>query len=725
MTTITNIQQAEEYITNFNFYSIINGDKESIADELRACEIVALQHHADKTACRARTYSMYLNTELNNLRKATEIAEENLKFAKERQLDDELLYMISLVAYLYQLTGNLSGAEELIQIALDRIPTIKEEHKISKIYLMIAAQYFFTNNKENCITAYKKCIEFALKTKDNVYIANCYQNYIVHLYSYNLFDDAYIELNKGMEYAKKSKDKFIINLLSENLGTYYTNTQLYDNAIKIYRKSLNFYKSTNNSTKEISTSISLINTYILNEDYYKALVLLKSTEQNSFNSDAKTYLRDIYELYVTIYEKIKKYKLAFEFLKKYNKINAEINNTESEDKIRNLQIQHEVKTIQQERDTATKLARVKHDFLSNMSHEIRTPINSILGICYLLQQDELSEKQTNYVQRLHRSGEQLLGIINDVLDISKIEAGKFHINNEIISIQKIVQDCLELLTHKAESKNLAFSATIDESIPANCIGDGVRIGQVLTNLLFNALKFTEKGGITLTVSKKNIDPQSYQLRFAVEDTGIGMTEEQLAKLFTDYEQADKTTQVKFGGTGLGLSISKKLIELMHGSIDVISTYNKGSVFTFYLPFEYGKEDTRKTKRSSVKTNKLKNKTIFIADDVEENRLVLKDLLATIDTSIQTEFAENGQELINLIQQRIPDIILMDLDMPVLNGFEATAFIQNHIPGHVIRIIACTASLMTLKKEELLEMGFSNLLQKPFTIHQLADALINE
>lgn len=725
MATITNIQQAEEYITNFNFYSIINGDKESIADELETCETVALQHHADKTACRARTYLMYLNTELNNLKKATEIAEENLKFAKDKQLDDELLYMISLVAYLYQLTGNLSGAEELIQIASDRIPTIKEEHKISKIYLMIAAQYYFTNNKENCINAYKKCIEFALKTNNNIYIANCYQNYIVHLYSYNMYDEAYLELEKGISYAKKSKDKFILNLLSENFGTYYSDKRLYNKAIKIYRKSLNFYKSTNNSTKEISTSISLLNTFILNSEYSKALLLLKSIEQNSYSSDAKTYLRDIYELYVTIYEKTKKYKLAFDYLKKYNKINAEINNTESEEKIRNLQIQHEVKTIRQERDTATKLARVKHDFLSNMSHEIRTPINSILGICYLLQQDELSEKQANYIQRLHRSGEQLLGIINDVLDISKIEAGKFHIVHETFSVQKVVQDCMEVLKPKAESKNLTFSFSLDGSIPVSCKGDAVRIGQVLTNLLFNALKFTEKGGIRLTITKEEVNTHYYKLLFVIEDTGIGMTEEQIAKLFTDYEQAEQTTQIKFGGTGLGLSISKKLVELMGGGIEVRSVYNSGSIFSFYLPFEYGKEEIRKTKNSSTKTSRLKDKTIFIADDVEENRLVLKDLLTVIDTSIQTEFAENGQELINLVQQKMPDIILMDLDMPVMNGFETTAFIRNKFPANSIKIIACTASLLTLKREEILEMGFSNLLQKPFTIHQLADALINE
>lgn len=722
MSEITDIQQAENYINTFNFYDIINGNKVELLIQFRICEHLAIENNHDKILCRTRTFILYLFIEENKLQEASELADLNLKFAKEKKLDDELLYMISIIAHLYQLTGNFSASEELIEIALDRIPTIQDDAKICKIYLMVAEQYFFTNNQEKCIEAYEKSLEYANKTTDNTLIAIVYSNYAESLLEFKLIDKALAVIEIGNKFATKSDNKFLITLLKERYGNYYTLTGEYKKAIDFILDALRFYKKSNNLNKEINLSIDLAKCYLYEEQFSKTFKLLQKLELLAFNSDSKKILSDTYRLFADYYEAKKQYQLAYDYLKKYNAIEAIIYNEDSENKINNLQITYEVKTIKQEREHAEKMARIKHDFLANMSHEIRTPINSILGICYLLQQDYLSDKQKQYVKRLNFSGENLLGIINDVLDISKIEAGKFNLILEPFSITQLIKNTHELMQLKSEEKEIQFKYTIDKNISQYYIGDMNRVNQVLLNLISNAIKFTKSGTVDLEVTLIKKEEQTATILFKLSDTGIGMSEAQLQKIFNEYEQATDSTQVKFGGTGLGLSIAKKLVELMNGKIEVESKENIGTTFKVYLPFEIPENEIEKTEQEVYHLDNLSDKFILIADDIEENRTVMAELILSINPSIKIAFAENGNAVLEFIKHQIPDIIMLDLDMPELNGFETVNYIQQHYKSHPMKIIACTASLLTLSKDELIELGFNDLLQKPFTIKQLMSVL---
>ncbi len=354
------------------------------------------------------------------------------------------------------------------------------------------------------------------------------------------------------------------------------------------------------------------------------------------------------------------------------------------------------------------MASLKHDFLANMSHEIRTPINSILGICYLMQQRFLDDINFNYVQRLQRSGENLLGIINDVLDISKIESGKMELINEPFELETLIDDVHKALEIKANEKGIDFIVHKGYPLSLQINGDYIRLLQVLSNLISNAIKFTSVGNVTLecTYSKN-------KLRFTITDTGIGISKDNLDKIFERYEQATATIKTTFGGTGLGLSISKKIIELMDGTIEIKSKLNKGTTFIVTIPVIVEETLSKKEDSKHLDTSLLNNKHILIADDNLENRLVAKDLLQQFNNSIIVYEAENGNEVLNILSKNKIDILFIDLDMPILNGIETVQEIKKNKIYEQLKIIGNTASLSTLNKEEFLALGFHDFIFKPY------------
>jgi signal transduction histidine kinase len=723
MKEISTIQEAEAYIFNYDFFSNLDQKKDALFPLLSSCEQLAIQFNRDNLLCRTRTFLIYLHIEENRLGPASELAVINLQMAREKGLDDELLYMIAIIAHLYQLTGDYSASEELIQIALNSIHVIRDDNKICRIYLMIASQYFFTNEKHKCLEAFEKSIQYALKTDNASLIAICYNNYADKLISYGETADFFKIIEAGNKYALASKNKSIIYQLNDKYGYYYSQQKDYKRAASCLARSIRYHTANNNISQANEVKLDLINLCIENRKFSKARALLGELELSAQESKANKQLLQLYNLYTKYFAHKRDYENAFNYLKLYNQVNAVIHNEESDEKIKNLQIQYHVKTIQSERDNAQKMARIKHDFLSNMSHEIRTPINNILGISYLLRQDSLSDKQLDYLTRLNQSGEQLLHIINDILDISKIEAGKFQLVTGSFSPKELTENIYRQFTAKASEKHISLTMTTDDRLPPTCIGDVTRISQVLNNMLSNAIKFTPQGSVHLATDVSSVSGNQVWLRFTIQDTGIGMTAAQMKNIFHEYEQAESSTQIKFGGTGLGLSITKKLIELMNGKIDVASQAGTGTTFTISIPLLIAEEiipaagDTK-----NISCEALSGKMIYIADDLEENRKVMSELLHVLNPGIRIKLAENGKQLLELVDQQLPDIILLDLDMPVLNGFETVEILRKDKRSVKFRIIACTASLLTMNKEELITAGFNNLLQKPFTISQLAEIL---
>jgi two-component system, sensor histidine kinase len=360
---------------------------------------------------------------------------------------------------------------------------------------------------------------------------------------------------------------------------------------------------------------------------------------------------------------------------------------------------------------AEKSAQAKEIFLANMSHEIRTPMNAIMGMSHQLSKTTLNSRQSLFLDAIHNSAEHLLVIINDILDISKIEAGKLNLEQIGFNINTIIKSALQVMQHKAEEKGLILDSAIDEKINSILIGDPYRFKQVLLNMISNSIKFTEKGAVQVTCNLHKKTAGKQTLRITVTDTGIGMDESFISELFTKFSQEDDSVARKYGGTGLGMSISKKLIELMSGTIDVTSKKNHGTSITFTLPFAVGTEqDMPEKEEISFDSSILKGSRILLVEDNEMNRLVATTILEHYGIDFREAF--NGKEAIDLLTKEKFDLVLMDVQMPVMNGIAATHLIRKEISA-TIPIIALTANAIKGESDKCIAAGMNAYISKPF------------
>lgn len=369
--------------------------------------------------------------------------------------------------------------------------------------------------------------------------------------------------------------------------------------------------------------------------------------------------------------------------------------------------------------------RTKSEFLSNMSHEIRTPMNSILGFSELLDNQINDPGQKKYLESIKSSGKILLDLINDILDLSKIEAGMIELKQRPVSPGSIFNDIGKVFSIKMNEKDLKFLIDIDEELPKALQLDEVRIRQILFNLMGNAVKFTDKGYIKLTAKGIFHEQKSkFDLIFSVKDTGIGISAENKGIIFNAFRQSKGQRDEKYGGTGLGLAITKKLVEAMGGEISVDSRVGKGSTFKVILKkvavasVENISVDLEKTPIDDIK---FKKQTILVVDDIESNRILLKETLKL--NNLDTIDAKNGKEGIDAAQKYHPDLILMDLRMPVMNGYEAIEIIKQDNNLKNIPIIVLTASAMKEQEEKIEKINCEEYLRKPIKRTELIQKFI--
>jgi len=358
---------------------------------------------------------------------------------------------------------------------------------------------------------------------------------------------------------------------------------------------------------------------------------------------------------------------------------------------------------------AKDAVKAKQQFLSNMSHEIRTPMNAIIGFTKVLLKTNLSAKQKEYLEAIKLSGDALIVLINDILDLAKVDAGKMTFEQIPFKMALSISAMLHLFEPKIQEKNLKLEKEYDNRIPEVLVGDPVRLHQIILNLVSNAVKFTTNGKITVSVKLLDEDEKEATIEFAVKDTGIGITESKIEKIFENFQQASSGTSRLYGGTGLGLAIVKQLVESQDGSIQVSSKENEGSTFSFVLKFQKTNAKVEFETDPVEPDAEITGIKVLVAEDIVLNQLLMKTLLD--DFGFECDVADNGKIAIEKIQTKKYDVILMDLQMPEMNGFEATGFIRNIIKSN-IPIIALTADVTTVDLAKCKAVGMNDYIAKP-------------
>jgi len=648
---------------------------------------------------------------------------------------------------LYEKMNKNKLAEEYLYKALNKLFFIdkNEYKKAGAIYENLSLVSRNINNIEKRKEYLLKSLEYYKLSKKNTDISNAYAN-LADLYSVTDFKKAFFYLNKSLKIAKKINNN---SILSNN---YLLLSKIYENNNDI-EKSFYYFKkySVIQDSLYINIQTSKIdaieNINLLKENDYKFSLLEKENELNIIKVEKANQEIRVYSIIITISALLiiiivvslviilKQLKLKKIHLSNIAAINNKISmqnleiinqkeilvNTNNELKIAN-------EYAEKLRDDAEKSSTYKSLFLANMSHEIRTPMNGIIGIADILQDCEMDDKAKEYAQIINSSANNLLTVINDILDYSKIESNQIILENLPIKLNNEVEEVIKMLKSKAEEKNLDLFVEYDNNIPEYIISDPVRIKQIITNIVNNALKFTKKGYVKVVVELFETTETNVIIKFKVIDTGIGIKEENLGIIFNDFTQADKSTTRKYGGTGLGLSIAKHLTELLYGTIGISSKEGEGSEFWFTITAGVFKDISGKIEIKNELNFNVKHQynILIVEDDIVNIELLKTTLIKAKHTYM---LAKNGLEALNIYKEKHNEIqlILMDLHMPIMDGYKAVDEMRKYEKGNSLKqtfIIAVTANAMQGEKEKCISAGMNDYISKPFKPKELINIIDN-
>lgn len=636
---------------------------------------------------------------------------------KDKTLEAKVLNNFGRI---YRNLGDLDSALRDFESALEINEMLGNELNLTINLTNISNLYYDLGDYDTALEYALKCQPIFEKYNDNSRLVSIYNTLGDIYFKKGFFDEALSYFKKNQELTEEETQGR--SLADSGVGKVYYRLNDFEHAKKYLERALVQAKELNNPEAEIVAEFYIGRLYVHQGELNKALGYLEHAYDLAKDSLRRHDLMSIHEFLSDLYDRMGNIPQAYYHLKAFEKLKEEIFQQATLNKLRNLQIKNQIEVAKKEKEVAERTAELKQQFMANMSHEIRTPMNAIVGIARLLLEKDPKPDQLKYLNVIRQSADNLLVIINDILDLSKIEAGKIIIEKIDFSLRDLIQSIQEIMALKAEQKGLDLRIETDTEIPDRLIGDPTRLNQILINLIGNAIKFTDKGFIALHCNIKNITEKLVTLKFKVIDTGIGISQDYVGKIFESFTQAGTDTARRFGGTGLGLTISKQLVDLMEGSIYVESKPGEGTVFTVEIPLIIANEQSAITKPDQITDDvyeRLRNLNILLAEDNEFNRLVAEDTLRELLPDIKIAVAENGEIAVDMVRKNNYDLILMDIQMPVMNGLDATRTIRN-LSGDKknTRIIAMTANVLQEDVQRYLNAGMNAYISKPFQVDDL-------
>lgn len=652
----------------------------------------------------------------------------------ETYADRELQYLANInLAEVYRLMSNFENAEMHYKTCIELAEQLRKNEYSTSVNLSMATCYMGMGDWVKFDHYLEKGLEMAIKQNDIGSQARAFELRASRESNQKKYVEAKTDYLRNLSLLNRSDNYRNSSFVQSQLGTIYAQLNMKDSALYYSNAALSEAK-TFKLNKELGDAYgSLFNVYYIFKDYKNALknyLIYDSLQNKDFNmQSAKDVERTRAKFNEEARANAAKKELARQKVIQTGTITGLIAVLFFTGLLlfqRN-KIKKANAALQIAKDRAEHSEKYKQQFLANMSHEIRTPMNAVMGLNNLLLGKHPRKDQLKYLKGIQQSSDTLLHIINDILDLAKVEAGKIDLETIDFSLPALAQQLKLTMKHRAEEKGLNFSIHIDQRIPDVVIGDPTRISQILINLTNNAIKFTDKGSVSVSIEHLNNENESSNLiNFRVIDTGIGIPKDKLTRVFESFTQVNTSDTRKYGGTGLGLSISRQLVELMGGTLNVESVENAGTIFSFAILLPAGSEDRLNASQSAsdIDAEVLNGLRILVVDDNEYNRIVAQDTLMS-KADVEITLATNGKEAVDLFLANDFDIILMDVQMPVMNGYEATKSIRNSKETNrnpMIPIIALTASVVRGDLDKCRAAGMNDYVPKPFHPHQLVEAI---
>ncbi len=680
------------------------GYLEGKANSLRELSVNLLQ---------ARTYA----SAVKSLEQAAHLFKETGDFDTYRKCLNEL-------SDIYYLLGDYELALERLYDALQVSTALQKETFIAEVYNKVGIIYKVIGEYQKAIEQHRQALQRYEKAGDeaqvsitNYYIGNCY----------NWADELDVALNyleKSLKSAQVLRDQALKISPLGSLAILFTKTKNYAKAEEYFVLAVDAVDHTGNLKLKADLLKSLGNLYLEQKLFSKSISTLLESLQIAEKLDLQTPSNQVHFFLSQAYERTGDYQQALHHLKRFSEISREIAREEIAIKTKGIQLKFDLEEIKSQKELAEHSARLKDRFLSTISHELRTPLNGVVGMANLLADTHPSPEQLEYINTIKLSANNLISIIDEILDYSRIKSGEVILNEERFALPEMIGSLAQGFKSLADKKQLRFSLALGPGIPGFVKTDKARLSQILSNLLSNSVKYTDKGSVSLEVNCEPLDDRLARFRFDVTDTGIGIPEERLAGIFESFagENEEKTTQ----GTGLGLAIVRQLVDLLKGTIHVKSRLHEGSKFTVEITLPYdGPVGEGKSLYGQTAQRELSDVYILLVEDNKVNQFLGKQILTKL--GFQVQLAGNGQEALDIISKDHFDLVLMDVNMPVMNGYDLTRMIRNSLPEpkNQVPIVALTAYASTAEKQKAFGIGMNDYITKPYSPQELLHVIVRQ